>query len=95
MVDDVLGDQLTLTTCNPRFSATTRLVVCAAPAHSQLFPDSGRPVSTDRPNAGSKNQSLTANSDVGLSDTLFRGFGTALVVAVIFVAISPLLPASS
>ena len=95
MVDDVLGDHLTLTTCNPRFSATTRLVVRAALAHSQLFPNSGRPVSTDRPNAVPKNQSLTGYSDVGLSDTLFRGFGPALVVAGVFGAISPLLPASS
>jgi sortase A len=35
------GIFLTLTTCNPRFSATTRLVVTAKLADSQLFPNSG------------------------------------------------------
>jgi hypothetical protein len=92
--DDVLGNQLTLTTCNPRCIATTRLVR-AAPAHSKLFPNSGRPVNTDRPNAVPKNQRLTGNSDVGLSDTLFREFGTGLVVAGVLGVISRLLPASS
>ena len=52
-------------------------------------------MSTVRPNAVPKNQSLTGDSDVGLSDTLFRGFGTALVVAGVHGAISPLLPAGS
>jgi len=37
------GAYLTLTTCNPRFSASTRLVVFAKLAHSQLFPNSGLP----------------------------------------------------
>jgi sortase A len=37
------GSFLTLTTCNPRFSATTRLIVTAQLAHSQLFPNSGLP----------------------------------------------------
>src|SRR5580692_4749188 len=44
VVDNVIADQLTLTTCNPRFSATTRLVVQAKLAHSQLFPNSSLPV---------------------------------------------------
>ena len=43
VVDNVIANQLTLTTCNPRFSATTRLVVQATLAHSQLFPNSGLP----------------------------------------------------
>src|ERR1700727_3025788 len=37
VVDNVIANQITLTTCNPRFSATTRLVVQAKLAHSQLF----------------------------------------------------------
>ncbi len=44
VVDNVIANQLTLTTCNPRFSASTRLVVQATLAHSQLFPNSGLPV---------------------------------------------------
>ena len=40
VVDNVIANQLTLTTCNPRFSASTRLVVQAKLAHSQLFPQS-------------------------------------------------------
>ena len=31
------GHMLTLTTCNPRFSASSRLVVVAKLAHSKLF----------------------------------------------------------
>ena len=34
VVDNVIANQLTLTTCNPRFSATTRLVVQAKLAHT-------------------------------------------------------------
>jgi sortase A len=88
VVDDVLGDQLTLTTCNPRFSATTRLVVQATLAHSQLFPNSGLPVSPGRLHAVPKSQSLAGDSDIGLSDTVLWGFVTALVVAGIFYAAS-------
>jgi sortase A len=86
VVDDVLGNQLTLTTCNPRFSATTRLVVQATLAHSQLFPNSGLPVSTGTLHEDPKSQSLAGNSNDGLPDTLFWGFVTVLVVAGIFYA---------
>lgn len=86
VVDDVLGNQLTLTTCNPRFSATTRLVVQATLAHSQLFGSSGLPVNTGRLHADPKSQSLAGNSNVGLTDTLLWGFATALLVAGIFYA---------
>ena len=48
VVDNVIANQLTLTTCNPRFSATTRLVVQAKLAHSQLFPNSGLPARARR-----------------------------------------------
>ena len=47
VVDNVFANLLTLTTCNPRFSASTRLVVQATLAHSQLFPNSGLPVHAD------------------------------------------------
>jgi sortase A len=41
VLKNAFGAYLTLTTCNPRFSASTRLVVFARLAHSQLFPNSG------------------------------------------------------
>ena len=41
VLKNAFGAYLTLTTCNPRFSASTRLVVTAKLAHSQLFPNSG------------------------------------------------------
>ena len=86
VVDAVLGNQLTLTTCNPRFSATTRLVVQATLAHSQLFQNTGLPVNTGKLHADPKSQSLAGNSNVGPTDTLFWGFVTALVVAGVFYA---------
>ena len=84
VVDNVLGDELTLTTCNPRFSASTRLVVQAKLAHSQLFPNSGLPAVTRR--SDPKSQDLAGNSSVELTDTLFWGFVTAFVIAGIFYA---------
>ena len=84
MLDNVIGDQLTLTTCNPRFSASTRLVVQATLAHSQLFPNSGLPAVTLH--ADPKSQDLAGDSNVELTDTLFWGFVTAIVVAGIFYA---------
>ncbi len=84
VVDNVFADHLTLTTCNPRFSATTRLIVQATLAHSQLFANTGLPA--HKLHANPKSQSLAGNSDVSLSDALFWGFLTALVIAGIFVA---------
>jgi sortase A len=87
VVDNVIANQLTLTTCNPRFSATSRLVVQAALAHSQLFPNSGLPVpAAHKVHTGPKSASLAGNSDVSLTDTLFWGFVTALVITGIFFA---------
>src|SRR6202046_2206422 len=87
VVDNVIANQLTLTTCNPRFSATTRLIVDAKLAHSQLFPNSGLPVQKhvkgkEKPNS----QSLAGDSGVSLADDLFWGFVTAIVVTGIFFA---------
>jgi sortase A len=87
VVDNVIANQLTLTTCNPRFSATTRLVVQATLAHSQLFPNSGLPVPTaHKVHTGPKSQSLAGNSGVSLADALLWGFVTALVITGIFFA---------
>jgi sortase A len=85
VVDNVIANQLTLTTCNPRFSATTRLVVQATLAHSQLFQNSGLPAG-HKLQADPKSQSLAGNSDVSLTDALFWGFVTALVITGIFLA---------
>jgi sortase A len=85
VVDNVFADQLTLTTCNPRFSATTRLVVQAKLAHSQLFPNSGLPVQK-HVKADPKSESLAGNSGVSLTDALFWGILTAIVVTGIFFA---------
>jgi sortase A len=84
VVDNVFADRLTLTTCNPRFSASSRLVVQATLAHSQLFPNSGLPV--QRLRADPKSQNLAGDSAVGLTSALFWGFLTALVVAGILYA---------
>src|ERR1700683_4315390 len=84
VVDNVFADRLTLTTCNPRFSASSRLVVQATLAHSQLFPTSGLPV--QRLHADPKSQNLAGDSAVGLTSALFWGFLTALVVAGILYA---------
>jgi sortase A len=84
VVDNVFADQLTLTTCNPRFSATSRLVVQAKLAHSQLFPNSGLP--RRRLHSDPKSQSLAGASDVSFTGTLLWGFVTALVVTGIFLA---------
>jgi sortase A len=85
VVDNVFADRLTLTTCNPRFSATTRLVVQANLAHSQLFPNSGLPVQK-HVKADPKSESLAGNSGVSLTDALFWGILTAIVVTGIFFA---------
>jgi sortase A len=85
VVDNVVANQITLTTCNPRFSATTRLVVQAKLIHTQLFQNTGLPAQ-HKLHADPKSQSLAGNSDVSLADALFWGFVTALVVTGIFLA---------
>ncbi|HUE07829.1 MAG TPA: class E sortase [Acidimicrobiales bacterium] len=72
VIKNAFSDMLTLTTCNPRFSASTRLVVQARLAHSQLFPNKGLPVG--RLNADPKSGDLAGNSNVELTQTLFWGF---------------------
>ena len=42
VLNNTSGHMLTLTTCNPRFSASSRLVVVAQLAHSKLFSGVGR-----------------------------------------------------
>ena len=85
VLDNVIANQLTLTTCNPRFSATTRLVVQATLAHSQLFVNSGLPVQK-HVKGKPKSESLAGDSGVSLTDALFWGFVTVVVVTGIFFA---------
>jgi sortase A len=88
VVDDVFGDQLTLTTCNPRFSATTRLIIQATLAHSQLFQNEGLPATKAKAKTHDDpvSQSLAGDSDVGLTSTILWGLLTAVVVTGIFFA---------
>ncbi len=79
VIKNVFADLVTLTTCNPRFSASTRLVVQGKLVHSQLFPNSGLPAATLH--ADPKSQNLAGNSDVQLTDALFWGFLTVALGA--------------
>jgi sortase A len=81
VIKNVFADILTLTTCNPRFSASTRLVVQAKLAHSQLFPNS-LPVAALH--ADPKSQGLAGDSNIALTDALFWGFVTLAVGAGVF-----------
>ena len=81
VIKNVFADILTLTTCNPRFSASTRLVVQAKLAHSQLFPNSV-PVASSH--ADPKSQGLAGDSNIALTDALFWGFVTLAVGAGVF-----------
>ncbi len=82
VIKNVFADELTLTTCNPRFSAATRLIVQAKLVHSQLFSDHG--LSTAPLRADPKSQNLAGDSNVELTDTLFWGFVTLAVGVAIF-----------
>jgi sortase A len=81
VVDNVDADWLTLTTCNPRFSASTRLVVVAELAHSHLFG------TTDLPKAAAprhpQSENLAGNTNVELTDAVIWGFFVVLVGGVI------------
>jgi hypothetical protein len=72
VLKNATGDYLTLTTCNPRFSASSRLVVTALLAHSQLFPNSGLPAGHAAPKLQSND--LGGSSNGQLSDALWWGF---------------------
>lgn len=71
VIKNVFANYLTLTTCNPRFSASTRLIVQAKLAHSQLFPNKGLP--TQKLHTGPNSGDLAGDSSVQLTQTLFWG----------------------
>ena len=75
VLKNAFGAYLTLTTCNPRFSASTRLVVFAKLAHSQLFPNSGLP-------AGSPGKAQTNDLAGKTNGTVLDVVLWGLVVAV-------------
>jgi sortase A len=70
VIRDQPDNLITLTTCNPRFSASTRLVVQGKLAHSQLYPNT-IPVATVH--ARPKSNDLAGDNNVQLSDTLIWG----------------------
>jgi sortase A len=71
VISNVVANWLTLTTCNPRYSASTRLIVHAKLAHSQLFPNSGLlPGGTD---FASLSDNLAGDSNVELTQTVLWG----------------------
>jgi sortase A len=72
VIKNAFSNMITLTTCNPRFSASTRLIIQGRLAHSQLFPNRGLPVG--RLNAAPTSGDLAGNSNVELTQTLFWGF---------------------
>ena len=85
VIKNAFDNLLTLTTCNPRFSASTRLVVQAKLAHSQLFPNQGLPAG--RLHADPKSGDLAGNTNVELTQALFWGFLVLVVLgAVLYTA---------
>jgi sortase A len=86
VIKNVFADILTLTTCNPRFSASTRLILQAKLVHSQLFLNSGlKPAAL---HADPQSQNLAGDTSVQLGNTLLWGMlGVALGVAVYYAAL--------
>jgi len=64
VLKDSPGAMLTLTTCNPRFSATSRLVVVAKLVHSRLFTG----VAAAKPKAPAKKAKPSSGALAGTSD---------------------------
>jgi sortase A len=88
------GAWVTLTTCNPRFSASTRLVVTAELVHSQLF--AGAPAPTKpttktgrkkgHPKTVAQTGALAGNSNGQTLDAVLWGLALAAVGAVVLLA---------
>src|SRR5215469_15354291 len=85
VINNAFADVLTLTTCNPRFSASTRLVVQAKLVHSQLFPNSG--LKTAALHADPQSENLAGDSNVQLASAFLWGLlAVALGVVVFYTA---------
>jgi sortase A len=81
VLKNAFGTYLTLTTCNPRFSASTRLVVFAQLAHSQLFPNSGL---GNGPPQKLKSGDLAGNSNGQLRNAILWGAATLVAGIAVF-----------
>jgi sortase A len=80
VIANTAANWLTLTTCNPRFSASTRLIVHARLAHSQLFPNSGLPPATHKT---TQSNDLAGATSVGVTQTVLWGLLLVIVGVVI------------
>jgi sortase A len=89
------GAWVTLTTCNPRFSASTRLVVTAKLVHSELFASTPKvtttppkPKTRPKSHAPTTRQSgaLAGTSNGQLLDAILWGLAVAVVGAAILLA---------
>jgi sortase A len=89
------GAWVTLTTCNPRFSASTRLVVTAKLVHSQLF--AGAPAATTKPpttkahkkghpETTTQTGALAGTSNGQVLDAVLWGLAVAVAGAIILLA---------
>ncbi len=88
VLDNAFTNLLTLTTCNPRFSASTRLVVTAQLAHSQLFPNTiprthATQLGHTRRSAPQSNQ-LAGGSDSAVQAVLWGALLVVVGAAVLF-----------
>lgn len=82
VIKPALADIITLTTCNPRFSASTRLIVQGKLVHSQLFPNSGLPAATLH--VDPESESLAGDSNVELTGTLLWGLLAVMLGVAVF-----------
>jgi sortase A len=71
VISNKFGAFITLTTCNPRYSASTRLIVTGKLAHSQLFPNSGLPAGHA---AKIQSNGLAGDSTGNATDSVGWGF---------------------
>jgi len=85
VIQNQFANLITLTTCNPRFSASTRLVVQGKLAHSQLY---AHTVHTNNTlHADPVSNDLAGDNNVQWADTFFWGFLIlALVAAALYLA---------
>jgi sortase A len=76
--------EITLTTCNPRFSASTRLIVTAKLAHSQLFANAALP--QGKPSKAAKSNDLAGNSSGQVLTAVLWGLVCLAALGVILLA---------
>lgn len=94
VVKNAFFNMITLTTCNPRFSASTRLIVQGVLAHTRLFSlASGAPppgsvaASAAHPSPGALYSSLAGDSSIEVAATVGWGAALLAVGVLVFVAV--------